>query len=112
MILDDNKFKPIRTFGIILTAAGIFGVFALILELNDPRFSMGGLTFLVVMSTWHLISGLGILLRKKWGFTLMKFYLYIMYLGVPLGTLLSKKILSYIKENEIELFFTRKGIRL
>ncbi len=112
MILDDNKFRPIRTFGTFLTAAGMFGIFALIAEYSAPKFDKGAIIFLIIMSGWHLISGLGILLRKRWGFILMKFYLYIMYLGVPLGTLLAKKILGYIKENEIELFFKGKEIRL
>lgn len=112
MILDDNKLKPIRTFGSILAVAGIFGIFALLAELNAPKLDMGGIFFLIFMTTWHLISGLGILLRKKWGFILMKLYLYILYLGFPLGTLLAIRILSYIKENEIKDFFTRKEIRL
>lgn len=112
MILDDNKLKPIRTFGLVLTVAGIFGIFALLAELNAPKLDMGGIIFLIIMTTWHLISGIGILLRRKWGFILMKLYLYILYLGFPLGTLLAKRILSYTKENEIELFFTGKEIRL
>ncbi len=110
MILDSKKFRPIRTFGVILTAAGIIGFSVLISEKINPRFSKGGEIFIIIMSVWHLISGFGILVRKKWGFILMKFYLYFMYLGVPLGTILAIKILNYIKENKIELFFTKKNI--
>ncbi len=95
-----------------MTAAGIIGVSVLISEKINPRFSKGGEIFLIILSVWHLISGLGILVRKKWGFILMKFYLYIMYLGVPLGTMLAIKILNYIKKNEIELYFARKSIHL
>jgi hypothetical protein len=112
MILDYNRFKPIKTFGIILTVAGIFIALALFAESNAPKVDEGGIIFLSIMAIWHLASGLGILLRKMWGFKLMKVYLYIMYLGIPLGTLLARKILSYIKENEIELFFRGKEMRL
>jgi hypothetical protein len=84
----------------------------LIGELNAPKLEIGGIIFLSIMAVWHLVSGLGILFRKMWGFKLMKVYLYTMYLGIPLGTLLARKILSYIKENDIKLFFGGKELRM
>ena len=112
MILDYNRFKPIKTFGILVSVAGIFTVYALVAEFNATNSETGVVIFFLIMAIWHLVTGAGILFRKTWGFTLMKVYLYIMYLGIPLGTLLARKILNYIKENEIELFFRGKELRL
>ncbi len=112
MILDYKKFKPIKTFGVILTAAGMFGISLLLSELNASTLNMPAIYFLLIMSIWHIVSGIGILLRKRWGFHLMKLYLYFMYLGIPIGTLLSKRIFAYINENDIELFFKGKEFHI
>jgi len=40
-----------------------------------------------------------------WGYYLMKIYLFILLLGVPIGTYLALKALRYLKENEIKKFF-------
>jgi len=112
MILDYKRFRPIKTLGIILLIIGVLGFFALITNWYEPEFYDTATIFILVMSVWHLITGLGILARKRWGFVLMKFYLYVLLLGIPIGTLLAKRILSYIKENEIELFFNGKDLEL
>ncbi|MCK4828752.1 hypothetical protein KA005_74160 [bacterium] len=112
MILDYKRFKPIRTFGYIITAIGIFGAFLLLAEWNDPNFTLTFKLFSIFMTVWHLLTGLGILLRISWGFYLLKFYLYVLMLGIPIGTLIAKKILDYMRDNEIESFFLSQEIQL
>jgi len=112
MILDYKRFRSIKTLGIILLLIGVLGFFALITNWYEAEFYDAAIVFILVMSAWHLITGLGILVRKKWGFALMKFYLYVLLLGNPVGTLLAKRILGYIKENEIEFFFSGKDLQL
>jgi hypothetical protein len=51
---------------------------------------------------WYLITGIGILSQKRWGYYLFKFFLYILLLGFPIGTLISYKSLSYIRRNNIK----------
>ena len=36
---------------------------------------------------------------------LFKIYLYVLYLGVPVGTYIASKTLKYFKENKLEEFF-------
>jgi len=112
MILDYNRFKPIRTFGYILAAVGIFSAFLLLAEWNDPNFTITFKIFSIFMAVWHLLTSLGILMRKSWGFYFLKFYLYVLMLGIPIGTLIAKKILDYIRDNEIKIFFLSREIPL
>lgn len=112
MILDYNKFKPIKTFGMILTVAGLAGCVALTSEVIASEPYKGPIILPFILIAWHVVTGIGILSRKRWGFVFLKTYLYIMYLGIPVGTWLSKKILRYIKDHEIERFFSGKELRL
>jgi hypothetical protein len=106
MIVEFNRFKPIRTFGYILTSVGIFGTILLLAEWNDGDFTFVFRFFSICMAVLHLLTGFGILLRKSWGFYLLKFYYYVLMLGIPIGTFLAKKALDYIEENEIKVFFS------
>ena len=110
MNLDFDKFKPIRVFGFILTAFGILSFLEAEFGVNDSDFRLGAILFLLVMSIWHLATGIGIILRKRWGFPLMKLYVYIFLLGVPIGTLIATRMLRYINENNIALFFKEKEL--
>lgn len=49
--------------------------------------------------------GLGLTLRKIWGYYLFVVFLYLSYPGFPIGTLIAYKGLKYIKENDIKSFF-------
>jgi hypothetical protein len=61
--------------------------------------------FFVLTSGWYLTTGIGILLRRKWGYFLFKFFLYIFLLGFPIGTFIAYKSLKYIKRNDIKTLF-------
>ncbi len=112
MILDDTRFKFIRTFGIFLLLIGIFGYMALVATWYEDDFYGVLKTVTVVVSTWHFVTGYGIVMRKKWGFAWMKLYLHVLFLGFPLGTIMAIKILNYIKANEIERFFSFEELKL
>jgi hypothetical protein len=51
---------------------------------------------------WYLITGIGILSQKRWGYYLFKVFLYVLLLAFPIGTLIAYKSLSYIKRNNIK----------
>ena len=63
--------------------------------------------FGITVSLWYLMTGIGILTRKKWGYYLFKSFLYILILAFPIGTIISYKSLAYMKENAIKNFFGR-----
>jgi hypothetical protein len=108
MLLDYDKFRPVRLGGIFLVATGVVGFLFYFEYLTDSRFSW----FILVMPAWHLITGLGVVLQKTWGYYLLKFYLYVLLLAVPIGTYIAWKSLMYIRDHDIENFFGRKVLRL
>ena len=63
--------------------------------------------FGMAISLWYLITGIGILTRKEWGYYLFKSFLYVLLLAFPIGTIISVKSLRYMKRNGIKNLFTR-----
>ena len=108
MLLEYEKFRPVRAGGIVLLTIGVAGFLFHFESLSNPRFKW----FILAMTTWHLITGLGVILQKAWGYYLLKFYLYVMLLGVPVGTYVAWKSLKYLREIDIENYFGRKMLQL
>jgi hypothetical protein len=117
MLLDLEKFRPVRAGGIFLATVGVVGLlfcaggllFYYDLTLTEPRFTF---FMLVITSGCHLITGLGIILQKMWGYYLMKLYLYLLLFAIPIGTYIALKCLRYIRDNQIEEFFRGKALLL
>jgi len=101
MSTDYKKYKPIRIFGIILV---IFGIASFLFFLNvsgDAIVHTHVGYFVIGVSAWHIVTGLGVILRRRWGFYLLKFYLYSSLVAVPIGTIIAVVTLRYMKRNEI-----------
>ncbi len=109
-MIENKFFRPVRISGIALIIAGICGALLQISLLNDPEFDKAFNIFVTTISVWHLITGLGVLSQKYWGYILLKFYLYFMLLGVPIGTYYGLKALRYLKEKEIVKFYRSNSI--
>jgi len=73
--------------------------------LDDPGFDMGFVVFVGVNMLISLIVGVGILSRRRWGLALFKGYLYLLMLGVPIGTYIAQKTFLYIRENHVERLY-------
>jgi hypothetical protein len=54
------------------------------------------------MGSWYLTTGVGILLRRKWGYFFFKSFLFFLLLGFPIVTFFAYKSLKYIKRNNIK----------
>ena len=48
-----------------------------------------------------LIVGFSILSMKRWGHTIFKCYLYLLFLAIPIGTYISYKTLKYMEARRI-----------
>jgi hypothetical protein len=57
------------------------------------------------MGSWYLTTGVGILLRRKWGYFFFKSFLFFLLLGFPIVTFFAYKSLKYIKRNNIKTLF-------
>ena len=103
MIFPD-LYKPIRNFGYFFIVLGICGFAVLLTELRDIEQLILVWLFIGSLSLFHLMLGIGIVLKKRLGFGVFKTYLQCMYIAFPVGTILSKKTLEYIEQNNIERF--------
>ena len=102
MLPDYDKFKPVKIGGFFLLLIAFFGFVCLIAILKDSVFRE--LVFFI--TAWHLLTGLGVILRTRWGYPVLKAYLYIIsYFIFPIGTYIAHKSLRYLEGNNIERFF-------
>jgi len=74
-----DVLKPILIFSAILICSALIGIPLYISVLKDPRFGHEFSVFLLIMIFWHFTTGLGIILKKRWGMWLFKIYLYVVH---------------------------------
>lgn len=70
---------------------------------NRPSIIM--LSLPVAMAAFHFATGVGIVKRARWGYLMVKVFLYIMLLIFPVGTLVAIKGLSYMGRDEAREYF-------
>lgn len=103
--MEEKSVRFLKIFGYILIAlfiGGIITIYASSSAQNKPFYDhYWGIT----ISGWYLITGIGILARKRWGYFLFNFFLYVLLLAFPIGTIISYKSLRYIESNNIQNLF-------
>lgn len=102
--LTHDPYRPIKNFGYFFVGLALLGLLILFLKLTDVEYLLLVWAFVGSISLFHLLLGIGILLRKRSGFIIFKGYLHLLYLGFPLGTYLARETLKYIDENRIEQY--------
>jgi len=98
----------LRTYGIVLiflSACGIYPVVLLYTLKDRPPDIHVFVIFFIMMGGWYLTTGIGILLRRKWGYFSFKWFLYFLLLCFPIGTFVGYVSLKYIKRNYIKNLF-------
>jgi hypothetical protein len=110
----DDVIKPIQNFGVILMAFGVFGAFFfLFLTTPAPFFdpispsTYERVAFYLAASTLgtYFLTGLGVVLLKRWGYFLFKAFLYLLFISFPIGTMISYITLRYMKKHEVKRYF-------
>ena len=100
----------IRVYGFVLMGLFVGCVYAIYLISQVEGRSFDSCKLGCVISLWYLITGIGLLARKPWGYYLFKFFLYVLLLAFPIGTIVSYKSLSYIKRHGIKSLFYDPGV--
>ncbi len=100
-----DLLKPITHFGVFFVTLGCAGVILHLFALGDVRYTAGFKAFVVVGSLLHVLIGVGVFLRTSWAFCALKFYLYLLYLVVPIGTYIAIKTLKYIENHDVKSLF-------
>jgi hypothetical protein len=99
-----DRYRPITNWGYLLTGLGLLGFLIIFTKLINVKYFWVVWFFIGTISLYHLALGIGIILRKRWGFNLFKGYLRLLSIGFPIGTYISKETLHYIESNEIESY--------
>ncbi len=107
MATNDDKFKPINIFGYIISTFGIVGLAMapVILGGNGVSEPVWFIVVGLLQILLFLIGGVGIVMRKSWAYYILKLILYWLLIAFPIGTLISVKMLKYVKKNNIKDFF-------
>lgn len=99
---DDEVFRPVKQFAYYY----FFGVGSLALvQALTTKANNNVRIFIFMLALGHVLIGLSILSRRKFGFILMKYYLYFMRPMYPVLSSISKKMLEYIESNNIKEYF-------
>src|SRR5438132_2853089 len=116
----DDDIKPIRIFGMVLLVLDLIGVVLFgnlfFLDKNSPLYvfgaegqSHGPLYFWAGSVIFYFLIGIGVVYPTRWGYFLLKCFLYLLLLGFPIGTYISYKTLSYMKHHQIKRHFGFTG---
>lgn len=110
----NDVVKPIKAFGSVLLVLSIAGaVFFFFITTPAPFFSPTSPSFserflfyfTLVELAFFLVTGLGVVLLKRWGYFLLKVFLYLLFLTFPIGTAISYVTLRYMKKHQIKTYF-------
>ena len=103
--------KPDKSLGVIIAVGycliimGIIGLIMYFSLLDNELYTTGFRIFVLSFTFINLFTGMGVVLRKMFGYYMLKAYLYFLILGFPVGTLISIKALKQIKASNINSYF-------
>ena len=104
-MVSKDILKPIRIFSYCFLLVGFIGLAMHFTLKSDIRYTFEFKCFLLISTFFHVVIGIGLAYKKKWGFYFLKFYLYMLYLAIPIGTYISIKMFKYIQKHQIEKAF-------
>jgi hypothetical protein len=108
-----KELRAIRVLGIALVAIAVASAGILLLWPGSP-FALARLhrdrSFLPLyligpVVVLYLVTGVGLIVRARWGYTLLRCFLYLLYLAFPIGTVFSYLALSYVRRHRIKRHF-------
>ncbi len=101
----DDVLRPVIIFGYCLI---LMSIIILLVEFSSSErnlFKMEFRLFAIEVSFVHFFIGLGVILRKKWGYYCFRLYLYLLSVAFPIGTFIGLKMLRYIDQHNVKKIF-------
>lgn len=106
----EQNLRFTKVYGYVLISFFIITVASLYIYLSAELSPIHHRYIGIVIAIWYLVTGIGILSMRRWGYYLFKFFLYILFLAFPIGTIISYRSLKYIKDNNIRDLYFFKSI--
>jgi hypothetical protein len=109
-----NELKPVMVFAAGLLALGIGGTLFFLFGTSPAPFfgpnsgsEIEQALFYVVLTInfLYVVTGLGLLMLKRWAFLISKYLLYVNAIAFPIGTLISWFMLKYFRDPNVERNF-------
>jgi len=101
----NQVLKPIIFFGYCLVFIALLIIPKYYFSRNSANYIADFFSFEIIVSLFHLIVGVGVILKLRYGYYSLKIYLYILSVGFPIGTYIAIKTLKYIEKNRIKDYF-------
>ncbi|MEW6108399.1 MAG: hypothetical protein AB1632_04405 [Nitrospirota bacterium] len=105
MIENDRPPTLIISLGYILIALAIACTLFFFWVSGQTTLQPVQIYFVAGITTWYLLTGIGVLLQTGWGYYLLKSFLYSLLLSFPFGTVIGWKLLAYMKRNNVRRYF-------
>jgi hypothetical protein len=104
---DDKSVKEARRFIKILGYVFILMAMGCLYNIyvDIKYFSGNQVYFCTITGLWYLLTGICLLTRKIAGYYSLKLVLYVLLIGFPIGTIISYKLLKYIKKHNVKNHF-------
>jgi len=104
----DRKIRPIKIFGYVLIGLSVISPLFFYWVSLQEKLAPVHIYFVIFVAIWDLVTGLGVIKLTRWGYYLFKFFLYLLLISFPIGTIISYKTFSYMKKNNIKNYFFKK----
>lgn len=102
---DLSPKNTIRYILLYFISSCLIGLLMHFLLKADIDYTIEFKIFVILFVVIHGAIGIGILLRKRWGLRLFRWYLLMLLIAFPIGTYLSIKMKKYIKKINLENYF-------
>ena len=102
-----SEIRFIKACGYIFISLSAGCLYTIYCIYSMGKVSIDTYYFGIGVSLFYLVSGIGILMRKKWGYYILKLFLFLFIINFPIGTIIAYKSLSYMKKKNIKQFFMK-----
>ena len=97
----DKSNRFLNIYGTIFFILFLGSLYTLYVIRNIEDIGIQHSIFGIALTLWYLLTGIGVLIRKKWGYYLFKSFLYLLFICFPVGTVISYYSLGYVKKNKL-----------
>ena len=102
---NNDVLKRINYFSYFFIFTSIFILMIHFVLLSDPAYSIEFKVFVFINIFYYFFVGLGLILKRKWGYYGLMSFVYVLYLAIPVGPYLAGRALRYIEKHDIKNMF-------
>jgi hypothetical protein len=102
----DGRIRFLTIYAYVLGTLSLLSLFVLYIATRDQPLPGFHIFSGMGVSLYYMLTAVGLFWRKRWGYYLFKLFLYLLLLGFPIGTIISYKSMSYMRQSNVKSLFT------